>query len=495
MNTPAFRPLVVAFSLVVSQPTVASEPGHPNRDFASQLRRKVVLRGVEDRRFTVEQRMRHYNVPALSVAVIENCEVVDARAFGSATPAGTPATPRTLFQAGSVSKVVATAGALKLVEAGTLTLDKDIDQYLTGGSLSRTDAFASTPITLRHLLTHSAGLSVAGFKGYPIGSPLPTLQQILDGQAPANTDPVRVEAVPGTTWRYSGGGFVLAQQLMERTSREPFARLLQRTVLAPADMQRSTFAQPIDAGLAPDAAAGTLADGTPIPGNWRVYPEHAAAGLWSTPTDLAKFAIDLVHSLRGKPDALLGQVTAKEMMRRQIGDWGLGVEVSPLGAPRKFSHGGAPIGYRTLWLMYPDTCQGAVIMANADEGMTLIQEVARSIADTRGWPEQMPSNTEDVIPMSPDIAERFVGTYRLKDHPAEQFHIERQRDGRVTWRRDGHGARELLAATRRRLFSPDSGMVLEVEDAAIGEAPSQAQVLRLVFSGGVNLAERKEPLK
>ncbi len=472
---------VLAIGLLIPQGAAADEAPA----FSTALRRQLVLDTAPNQRFSIDERMRHYGVPGVSVAVVENCRIVEARGFGSATVDGRPVDAHTRFAAGSVSKVVASVGALALVQKGQLSLDEDISTRLRHWQLPREGEFAGSNVTLRNLLTHGAGLSVAGFKGYPRNQPLPSLEQILDGRAPANTPAVRIEAEPGKAWRYSGGGFVLAQLLMEDTTHQKFAPLMRDSVLAPAGMKESTYQQPLDAASAQHAATGTLADGIPIPGGWRVYPEQAAAGLWATPSDLARLAIDLVHSLRGNPGVLDADMV-KQMMRRQVGNWGLGVEVSPEGSPTKFSHTGAPVGYRTLWLMYPDTCQGAAIMTNADEGMTLTHEIARALADTYRWPDTAPSSVVTTTALTSEISSRFVGEYQLRDFPAERFEVSLQPEGHLGWSRKGRGRRDLVAAGSMELVSPDSGMRL----VATGEPSAQVDTLELHFPGGVNIAVR-----
>lgn len=477
--------LLLAAMPVIGMPSTNARPADAS-PIEAGLRRKTLVLGQESERFNLADRMAHYRVPGLSIAIVDQCRIIDARGFGSGALGGDAVSDKTLFQAGSVSKVVAAVGALRLVEDGKLSLDASVQGQLGGWTLPDNALLQPQPVTLRRLLSHGAGLSVSGFKGYGVGTPLPDIKQILDGQAPANTAPVRVVVAPGSEWRYSGGGYVMTQLLMTQATGKPFPQLMEQLVLAPAGMKDSSYAQPLDARRAAMAASGTLADGTPIPGKWHVYPEMAAAGLWTTPTDLARFAIRLVRASRGENGGLLREDTADEMLRRQIGDWGLGVEVSRPGAPLKFSHTGAPIGYRTLWLMHPDTCQGAVLMANADEGMPLIQEVVRAIADHYRWPDRMASNTRPAVPLSPDVARRFVGTYRLKDFPTEQFVIARKNDGTLFWARKGYIGRDLLPETPTLLFSPDSGMTLEARDGATEEA----QTIKLDFGGGSNVAER-----
>lgn len=267
-----------------------------------------------------------------------------------------------------------------------------------------------------------------------------------------------------------------------------FPELLRDLVLNPAGMDHSTYEQPLSAGRAQVAATGTLADGSPIPGGWRIYPERAAAGLWSTPTDLSQLAIELVRSMRNEPDALLGPNAAAEMMRPQLGKWGLGVELTPLAGARKFSHTGAPIGYRTLWLMYPDTCDGATIMTNADEGMTLAYEVARALADTHGWPEPMASDRTGQVSTDSATVRRFAGKYQLRTFPEERFDVKVEPDGRLSWSRQGRGKRDLVPVDAETLVSPDSGMTLRIVES--GESLPNAELLELTFGGGINIARR-----
>jgi CubicO group peptidase (beta-lactamase class C family) len=451
------------------------------------LRRTIAIEGREDERFPLAARMAHYRVPGVSFAIVENCRIVDVRGFGRSAAAGTArVTPGTLFQAGSVSKPVAAAAALRLVEQGRLSLDSDVRTRLADWPLSPLPE--GRPVTLRGLLSHTAGTNVAGMKGYEPRTPLPTIRQILAGRPPANTEEVRVEAAPGEQWRYSGGGYVVAQALMTGAAGEAFPELMDRLVLRPAGMTASSYRQPMGASRRSHAAHGTGPDGSPLPGGWRVYPEMAAAGLWTTPADLARFAIALARSIRGETGALLRPATAGQMMERGLGDWGLGVDLGPPGAPRRFSHTGRSIGFTSILILYPDSCQGAAVMTNGDEGGWLIQELIRSIGDSYRWPDARPSPVQAAIPLTDAIAARFAGTWRLRDHPAERFTISRKADGSLYWAREGRVGRDLLPRNETSLFSPDSVMTLDAVDTG---AP-RATLLRLGFGGGVNIAERVE---
>ncbi|HEX8513664.1 MAG TPA: serine hydrolase domain-containing protein [Allosphingosinicella sp.] len=472
-------------SLLHGGPALAAPAASP-KPIELGLIRSISVPGAPER-FTLKERMAHYRVPGISVAVIENCRIVDVRGFGRTAVNGPPVVPDTLFQAGSISKTVTAVGALKLVERGKLGLDSDVRPQLHSWADSKQSQVSDQPVTLRGLLGHSAGIGVAGMKGYAPGAPLPILEQTLNGLAPANTGAIRIEVAPGAQWKYSGGGYVVAQALMMGTTKRAFPQLMQRLVLKPTGMTNSSFQQPMDPGRARHAAAGVGPDGTPLPDNWLIYPEMAAAGLWTTPRDLAAFAVALARAVRGESNPLLGREAAAHMITRGLGDWGLGVDLGKPSEPRRFSHTGHTTGYQSMFIMYPDTCQGAAIMTNADEGGWLVQEMMRSIARAYAWPGQKPFPVQAAIPLTEKISLRFVGKYRLKDFPSERFTVSLKPDGGLYWARDGHIGRDLLPATATTLFSPDSQMSLSVSSPT-----ARAMTLELSFGGGSNVAERVE---
>jgi CubicO group peptidase (beta-lactamase class C family) len=452
-------------------------------DFAHGLRRSVSVAGQEDRRFHLAERMAHYRVPGVSVAVVQNCRIVELRQFGYSAP-GRPVTRRTLFQAGSISKTFTAMAALRLVERNRLSLDGDVRQRLTSWRLPDSPLLAGRRVTLRGLLSHTAGINQEGGTGYPRNVRLPTLLEILEGRPPANTAPIRVETAPGTAWRYSGGGYYIAQAVMEDSTGTRYPRLMRQLIFGPLGLRDSTFSQPLDQSRMARAALAAGPDGSPLDGGWRVNPELAAGGLWTTPDNVARLAVAVTRAVRGE-GRFLAPALAREAMVRGPGNWGLGVDLGPVGQPRRFGHTGHNVGYSSEFIMYPDTCQGAVVMTNADQGGWLVSEILRALADTYGWPDRRPSTVQAAIPLTPSIAERFVGTYRLRDFPAERFTISR-RAGGLYWARAGHVGRDLLPETEGRLFSPDSRMTLEAPDPNV----ARAAMLSLSFGGGRNIAER-----
>ena len=262
----------------------------------------------------IQAEMAKRKVVGLSLAVIQGGKIVKARGYGTigggsggAGGAGgaTPVTTDTLFQAGSISKSVSALGALRLVERGQLSLDEDVNARLKGWKLPDSDATVDRKVTVRGILSHTAGLTVHGFPGYAAGKPVPTLVQVLDGTPPANTPAIRVDVAPGSLWRYSGGGYTVLQELMGDVTGKPFPGLLRTLVLAPIGMSHSSFQQPLPPERAALTATGHLADRSAVEGRWHVYPEMAAAGLWTTPSDLARFAMEIQRTLAGANAAAL----------------------------------------------------------------------------------------------------------------------------------------------------------------------------------------------
>ncbi len=307
--------------------------------------------------------MEALRVPGVSIAVIHNGEIAWARGFGVTRLGGDPVTPDTLFQAGSISKPVAAAGVLALVQSGKLGLDTDVNEYLTSWKVTANSFTEGAKITLRQLLTHTAGMTVHGFPGYASDADVPTLVQVLNGQVPANTPPIVVDIAPGKIWRYSGGGYVVAQQLLDDVTGMPFTRFMQETVLSPVGMTRSTYEQPLPEDRIAVAATPYRDTGRPVRGGAHTYPEMSAAGLWTTASDLARFAIAVQSSFAGRSNGFLSAAITRQMVTPGLGGWGLGFHADR----RWFAHGGADDGFQANLFAYNDG-DGVVVMTNSDNG-------------------------------------------------------------------------------------------------------------------------------
>jgi CubicO group peptidase (beta-lactamase class C family) len=339
---------------------------------------------------TLPDRMVHYKVPGVSIAVINGGRIEWAKAYGVSEAGKTvPVTPRTLFQAASISKPVGAMGALRLVQEGVLQLDEDVNQKLILWTIPESEFTHSNKVTLRRILSHSAGLTVHGFPGYADGARIPSLIEVLNGIRPANTSPIRVDIEPGTKWRYSGGGFCVMQQLITDVTGKQFPQFMRDTVLSRLGMLDSTYEQPLPANLRERAATGHRKEGTIVEGKWHIYPEMAAAGLWTTPSDLARFVIELQQARAGNSHKVLSPDMATEMLTPQFDRSGLGIVIEGSGPSAFFRHGGSNEGFCCALIGTLETGQGVVVMTSSDTGNELIPEIIRSIAREYQWPESM----------------------------------------------------------------------------------------------------------
>lgn len=370
--------------------------------------------------WSLAERMKLYLVPGLSITVFDGGRIVWSRGYGVAdATTGRPVTPETLFQAASISKPVTCFGALRLVQAGLLDLDVPVNRLLKSWQLPENELTRNNPVTLRRIMSHSAGLTVHGFPGYKPGDPLPAIPQILDGQAPANTGAVRVDLAPGTRFRYSGGGTVILGLAMTDTTGLPFAQLMEEKVLKPLGMAHSTFLQPLPPDRLAGAAMAHGSLGLPVEGKYHVYPELPAAGLWTTPADLARFALGVQAALHGRPEALLSQPLAWSMVTQVTPQTGLGFITGRSWWPDTFDHSGGNAGFSCLLIASKTGAHGLVIMTNSDNGGALIPELVRAVAREYGWKDwQAPEFT----PAQPgaDALSALAGRYRYGiDSPAE----------------------------------------------------------------------------
>jgi CubicO group peptidase (beta-lactamase class C family) len=404
---------------IVLDPSPQSSPS-PDPALAARISRiengllpAVVIKGQPPQSMTIADRMTHHKVPGVSVAFFDHGQILWTRAYGLADVAAKkPVSPDTLFQAASISKPVAALAALRLVQDGKLTLDEDVNVKLRTWKVPDSAFTIKEKVTVRRILSHSAGLTVHGFPGYASDEPLPTAVQILNGEKPANTEPIRVDVVPGTLWRYSGGGYVVLQTLLADIIGKPFPQIMRELVLAPAGMTHSTYEQPLPKNRAQETATPYRGDGTPVKGGSHTYPEMAPAGLWTTPSDLARVAMEVQSEYSGKSSKILSQDTARQMLTHQIGTWGLGFGLESAGDKPRFGHGGANEGFRCNLETYTDSGQGLAVMTNSDSGGELTQEIFRSVAKEYAWPDDKPVE-HTLIKINPATFATYPGTYEI----------------------------------------------------------------------------------
>jgi len=427
----------------------------------------TVIKGQPTPAMTIAERMRFYNTPGVSVAVINGGAIEWWRGYGVTEAGGIqPITPHTRFQAASISKPVAAMAALRLVQDGRLALDEDVNAKLTSWKVPDNEFTKDGKVTLRRLLSHSAGLTVHGFPGYAAGAPVPTLLQVLDGAKPANTAPIRVDVVPGTLWRYSGGGYAIVQQLLLDVTHRPFAQTMHELVLQPLGMIDSTYEQPLPESLRAQAASAHGTAGKVIGGRYHTYPELAAAGLWTTPEDLARFAIGVQQAAAGK-SSVLSQATTREMLTVQKGAYGLGLSLAGGGRAARFGHGGSNAGFQCQMTAYVETGQGAVVMTNSDRGGMLAQEVLRAIAVEYGWPEYPGPKEKTIVSVDPAVYAQYAGRYEIQ--PGNVIVTVRVTGGRLmVSSSDDPEPEELLPESATKFFLLVSQLDLEFVKGADG---------------------------
>ena len=342
---------------------------------------------------TLVQRMAYHATPGASIGVVDEGALVWANGFGvrmmGTADAVTATTP---FQAGSIAKPVFALAVMRLVEQGALDLDADVNDYLSSWRVPANGGWQPR-ITLRQLLSHTAGTTVHGFRGYPASGPWPTPLEVLQGAPPANTPEVIVDLMPGLAFRYSGGGTTIAQQVVVDVLGRPFPVLMRELILAPLGMADSTFEQPLPAPMAVRAAVAHPLNGQPLSGGAHVYPEMAAAGLWTTAADLSRLAVELMRALRGERSALpLKTESVQSMLQPQLPDQtigehfaGIGWYCSGEGDDFCFGHQGVDEGFLAEMRVFPARRKAAAVIINA-HGWLLPVEIFRAIGREYGWP-------------------------------------------------------------------------------------------------------------
>ena len=352
-------------------------------------------------------RMEHYNVPGVSVAVIDNNEIEWSKGYGKLeVESNKSVTPNTLFQSASIGKSLTAAATMHFVENGYLNLDENVNEKLVSWKVPENRFTKQEKVTLRRLLSHTAGMSVHGFRGYSKGEKIPTLRQILDGIPPANNKPIRVEITPGKAFSYSGGGFQVVQQLFEDVQMEPFSIIMQEAILLPAGMTSSAYELPLSDDRKNIAAVAHDVNGKPASGKWHdLACFGAGGGLWTTPADLARFGLEISKAYKGKPNKIISHQSAKIMLTPQseAGDfgrqikrflpifcsqpkYGLGFVLCGQDKDFIFLHPGHNLpGYRSLLVMMPEKEQGISIMVNGENGNGLMLEIFYSFAQAYDW--------------------------------------------------------------------------------------------------------------
>lgn len=337
---------------------------------------------------TLQEIMRQFRVPGMSIAVIKDFNIHWAKGYGAAdVETGRPVQVETVFQAASISKAVTAMAVLRLVQDGRLSLDDDVNKFLRSWQVPRSALTQDRPVTLRSLLSHTSGADDGfGFPGYDPTAARPTVVQILNGEKPSNVGPVVFARPPFQAFKYSGGGLTIVQLALTDLLGTSFAEIMQAHVLAPLGMTNSSFEQPLREPLALHAARSHNGQGRNMAAPWHVYPEQAAAGLWTTPSDLARFLIEVQRAIRGPAGSVLKQGTALEMVSPTgVGPFAVGLMVEKRGEGWYFRHDGSNFGFGADALAHVRKGYGVIVMANGGSMGAVINEIGGRVASAYNW--------------------------------------------------------------------------------------------------------------
>jgi CubicO group peptidase (beta-lactamase class C family) len=409
------QPLILLLSLLSFRQINAQQPGQKVEGNISLVEKNLVgpVQTKGTRGWTIAQRMAHYKVNGLSIAVIHNYKIEWAKGYGWADKSNkTPVTITTLFQAGSISKSLNAAGILKLNQQSKIDLYADINKYLRSWKFSYDAVSKQKKISMANLLSHTAGLGVSGFSGYKLGQPIPTISQILNGSRPANSAPVRSVFAPGLRHEYSGGGTVISQMIILDVTHQSYSDYMHQNVLKPLGMNQSTFTQP-RVKNAKALATGYFENGKQVEGKYHIYPEQAAAGLWSTPTELARFIISIQKAYGGKSDQLLTPGMAKLMLTPYIDKKAaFGTYIDNYNNEKYFQHSGLTYGYYCQYYGSLTGGNGVVVMSNS-VNTDLVAEIVNSVARVYGFAGLYRSRVEKDFSVSDAILQSYTGQYKL----------------------------------------------------------------------------------
>lgn len=392
----------------------AQATSHLNKQVAVEngLPLGVVFADSEEAKFTLRDRMQFYQIPSVSVAVIDSGKIVWAKAYGSRDVATSSAADvNTLYQTASISKAVNAVTIAKLAQARKIDLRKDVRKYLKSWPFPDNHFSAGRKITLAQLLSHTAGLSTEGFFGYAVTDTLPTLNQILSGTKPATSEAVHPIAIPGTAYHYSGGGITLTRKILEDRFQTDYASLVQAQVLGPLDMTRSTYAQHLPAAEK-NFAAGYVGDMQKIVGDYHVFPELAPDGLWSSATAIGKLVVAIQAAMQADTRFLKKATTAQLFSPvLPASTYTLGFVVEAKGEETYFSHRGANYGYRSVFYGSMKTGKGIVVLTNSENGELFINELVNSVAIVYDWKGFHNPPVKKVIKPDRSIRNDVSGTY------------------------------------------------------------------------------------
>lgn len=464
-------------------------------DYMAAIEGKQATAGPNDlSTLTIAELMTRLNVPGVSIAVIRDHRIHWAKGYGIADVAtGALVDTGTMFQAASMSKPVAAMAVLRAVQDGLFTLDTDINTILTSWKLDGGEFTKDRPVTPRTLTSHTSGLGDGfGFPGYDPSDSVPTVVQFLQGSKLSNVGVLFMERPPMTLMEYSGGGVTLMQQALSDARKRPFADIMRDDVLRPLGMTRSTFEQPLPASFDQNAARGHSGQGKAMGPKWHVHPEQAAAGLWTTPSDLARFLIEVQRAAAGQSNRVLSRATVQEMLSPVgVGDYAVGFAIQKMGQGWYFAHGGSNWGFRATMMAHKVKGYGLVVMTNADQGGAVANELSRRIQRAYEWDSfaepaprgYRPPVERTEITVTESVLRSYVGEYQLTPQVSITITLE---EGRLQAQPTGQSKATLFAEAQDKFFARVANVQFTFTRAPSGEVSGL-----ILHQGGRDQAGRK----
>jgi len=421
------------------------------------LIKNIQIKGESAQKFNIQERMDHYKVPGVSIAIVENGKIKWAKGYGFAnTETKTKVDANTLFQAGSISKPVAALAVLKLFENNSLELNTDVNSYLKSWQIPENKFTETEKVTLEKLLTHTAGMTVHGFPGYQQTDDFPEIIDVLNGKG--NTGKITVDTMPGSIWRYSGGGYTVMEKVVEDVSGLALEEYMSKNILLPIGMKNSTYQQPITKKWQKNISAAYDRNGKLIDGLWNNYPEQAAAGLWTTPSDLALYCIEIQDIAQHKKEGVLKKETVQKMLTKHKNNWGLGPSLKYEKDSLLFGHGGKNAGFTNDMNAYAYQGNALIVMTNADNGGKLISEIENAVSSYYNWSISQPKIIE-VIDLPDTDLRKFAGKYKLQE---QGLILEVQLKGNeLLLTNTPIGRLSLLPMSKTKFIDLESGTVIE----------------------------------
>jgi CubicO group peptidase (beta-lactamase class C family) len=412
------KPLHITFIFAMLVTTVFAQTSKELQEEITKVESGLIppVRFEGESSWDIVSRMKFYDVPGVSIAVIKNSKVIWSKTYGYADlESKTAVSANTLFQVASMSKPVSAYAALKEVELGRLDPEMDVNTYLISWKVPDNEWTKTKKVTLKNMLSHTAGFTVSGFPGYTIKDPIPTAVQVLNCEKPSNTPMVFVDKIPGASFRYSGGGYTVMQQMLVDIEAKDFTTIMREKVLLPLQMNNSTFEQPLPPSAAQFAATAYSADGKRVEGRYHIYPEQAAAGLWSTAEDYAKFVIDIQNTLSGKSNVIISKKTAEQFTSPFIQSFiGLGIFLENYDGEMYVSHDGWNEGFSSSFIGSKTSGDGVVVLTNTNKPL-FINELVRSVALTYSWPNYM-APAHKILPLTQQDLNSYLGRYKYDQY-------------------------------------------------------------------------------